>query len=226
MAANYGDIIFFAIIAVYLALKLFSVLGKKNDQDSKLESSRATLGNNILPEKDIKPAAVAISSQPEMVKRNNLESFNFANEQAKSSIKEIIEKDTSFSLEGFFEGAKIAFEMLLKAFGEKDKNTLKELLSDELYPNFEKQLVDTSSRDHVVTKSLVAFENIEIESAEISGSRVRIGLKFLTEQINYVKDVNGNIIEGDPKAIIAVEDNWQFERNIRSGNPNWTIISL
>ena len=157
---------------------------------------------------------------------NNLDKFKFASEEAKSGIKEIIEKDNTFSLDNFVEGAKMAVEMVLKAYSEGDKSTLKELLADELYKNMSDHINDTITKNLVSTKSLIAIEDVEIVRASVAASRVKIGLRFLTEQINVTKDSNGNVVEGDPKAIITVEDDWEFERNIRSSNPNWTITSI
>jgi predicted lipid-binding transport protein (Tim44 family) len=224
--ANSADIIFFAVVAVYLGIKLFSVLGKKNDQDTKLESRRASFA---LPEAigDNKPVMMPQGiKQPEVIVKNKLEDFKFTSDDAKNGIKEIIAKDPSFSIEHFVEGAKIAFEMLLKAFSENDKKTLKSLLSDELFVNFEKHVDDMTAKNHISVKSLVGIDDIEITSAIINGSKFKIGLKFMSEQINVTKDVNGNIIEGDSKKIEVVEDHWEFERNTRSGNPNWAVVSL
>ena len=226
MAASYADIIFFAVVAIYLGIKLFSVLGRKNEQDTNLESRRASY---VMPEamNANKPVMMGQGvKQPEVIIKNNLDDFKFSSEVAKSGIKEIIEKDSTFSLEHFVEGAKIAIEMLFKAFSEGDKKTLKALLTDELYANFEKQIDDANAKNYITTKSLVGIDETEIVSASTSGSRVRIGLRFMTEQINVTKDSNGNTIEGDSKKIENVEDVIEYERNTRSSNPNWTIISL
>jgi predicted lipid-binding transport protein (Tim44 family) len=226
MMASYADIIFFAVVAIYLGIKLFSVLGKKNEQDSNLEAR----GPKFAVPETVGEARQMIANQnikaPEVAVKNNLNDFKFSSEEVKSGIKEIIEKDNSFSLGNFIEGAKIALEMLLKAFSEGDKKTLKGLLSDEIYATFEKQLDALSASNHVATKSLVGIDDIEIVSALVSGSRVKIGLKFMTEQISITKDSNGNVIEGDAKKIEHVEDAMEFERNARSSNPNWTIVSL
>ncbi len=222
MTASYADIFFFAAVAVYLGLKLFSILGKKNEQDANIESRRPAMSiPDITLEKESAQQKAAVQ-----VEKNKLENFVFLNDEAKSGIKEIIEKDTSFALETFVEGAKIALEMVMKAYSSFDKKTLKELLTDDVYQSLEKQIDEFTAQKVVSTKSLVAIEKVEIESASISGSRVKIGLKFLTEQINVTKDSNGNVISGNPKAIENVEDVIEFERNTRSSNPNWSIIAL
>jgi predicted lipid-binding transport protein (Tim44 family) len=228
MAASYADIIFFAAVAIYLALKLFSVLGRKNDEDMNLESKAQSIRVvEVLGGKEVQQAGAPAALKPQVfVPKNNLEDFKFSDDAAKSGIKEVIEKDATFSLENFVEGAKIAFEMVLKAFSEGDKKTLKELLADDVYPDLEREIDSLKEKNLASTRSLVAIEDAEIVSASVSGSRVRIFLKFLTEQINFVKDADGNVVEGDTKAIISVEDVMGFERNTRSSNPNWTIVSL
>ena len=229
-----ADIIFFAIVAVYLAIKLFSVLGRKNDEDENIQSKapqqKSSFGfgglisepsqNNInLNNQNLSPKIVE-------VEKNKLENFAFSDLSAKSGVEEIISKDSSFTIESFIEGAKMAFEMLFKAYSAKDKETLKDLLSEELYSGFDSQFENLSSKGFVETKSLVAIENLEIANAVMSSSRARIGIKFLSEQINFIKDSVGNVVSGDTKNIEMVEDIWIFERNIRSANPNWTIVSL
>ncbi len=226
MSASYGDILFFALVVVYLGFKLFSVLGRKNDEDNQIDPSKfvvSSLPNNIEKKELNMPKAVRIQEQPV---QNNLDKFSFVDDSVKQNIKDIIAKDPSFSLDNFIEGAKIAFEMLLKAHSEGDKKTLKNLLSDGLYDHLEKDIDKLAQEKHISNKSLVAFEKIEIDRADISNNVITMGLKFLTEQISSLRDENGKVVEGDPKAIIVVEDNWVFERNVKSSSPNWTIVSL
>lgn len=223
MTASYADIIFFAVVAVYLGLKLFSVLGKKNEQDSKIEIRKASIA---MPEFQVERESAQQKAAVVQAEKNKLENFTFLDENAKNGVKEIIEKDPSFALESFVEGAKMALEMLFKAFSTGDKKTLKQLLADDIYPGLEKQLDEHTNQNLVHIKSLVAIENVEIASASVAGSRAKIGLKFLTEQISVTKDSNGNIVSGNPKAIETVEDFVEFERNTRSSNPNWSITSL
>ncbi len=228
MTAGYADIIFFAVVAIYLGLKLFSILGKKNDNDTNLEARANTINIPGMPKaaEAVDAAAAMQARQVPPVEKNKLENFKFASDTAKSGMKEVIEKDSNFALEDFIEGAKMAVEMVLKAYSDGDKAMLKELLSDELYGNMSAQLDSQLQQGLVATKSLIAIEDVEIASATVAASRVKIGLRFLTEQINVTKDSNDSVVEGDPKAIITVEDEWEFERNIRSSNPNWTIISI
>ena len=35
----------------------------------------------------------------------------------------------------------------------------------------------------------------------------------------------GQVIDGDPKTVRTVNDVWTFTRDVRSGDPNWTIVA-
>lgn len=227
MQGNNFDIIFLIAVSAYLAIKLFSILGKKNEQDTKVEAQRPAASlPEILRDKQ-KPVNLPNTTTPQQpVFKNNIDEFKFSNELAKSGLKEVIEKDPSFNIGMFIEGSKIAFEMVLKAFSQNDKNTLKGLLSDEMFANFEKLIDENIAKKLKVTKSLVGIDSVEFSEVSTNSSDVNITLKFLTEQINTVKDSLDNVIEGDSKNIETVEDILQFQRNIKSSNPNWTITSL
>jgi predicted lipid-binding transport protein (Tim44 family) len=227
MQGNNFDIIFLIAVSAYLAIKLFSILGKKNEQDTKVEAQRPAASlPEILRDKQ-KPINLPNTTTPQQpVFKNNIDEFKFSNELAKSGLKEVIEIDPSFNIGMFVEGSKIAFEMVLKAFSQNDKNTLKGLLSDEMFANFEKLIDENIAKKLKVTKSLVGIDSVEFSEVSINSSDVNITLKFLTEQINTVKDSLDNVIEGDSKNIETVEDILQFQRNIKSSNPNWTITSL
>jgi predicted lipid-binding transport protein (Tim44 family) len=227
MQGNNFDIIFLIAVSAYLAIKLFSILGRKNEQDSNIEAKTpASAPMPVL--KDIrKPNTVANNNtQQQPVFKNNLDDFKFTDDVAKNGMKLVLENDKNFNIGMFLEGAKIAFEMVLKAFSQNDKGTLKELLSDEIYNNFS-NMIDENIRNNIkVSKSLVGIDSAEFNEVSLNGSNIVIKLRFITEQINTVIDANGNVIEGDSKNIETVEDFWQFEHNIKSSNPNWVITSL
>jgi predicted lipid-binding transport protein (Tim44 family) len=50
-----------------------------------------------------------------------------------------------------------------------------------------------------------------------------IVVKFVSKQINYVVDKDGNIITGRKDEISEVTDIWTFKRDVTSANPNWLI---
>ena len=58
----------------------------------------------------------------------------------------------------------------------------------------------------------------------------KISKKDIEDWNNFVnkseklEDKDKKIISGDPKKIKKVYDTWKFSRDIRSSNPNWSLI--
>jgi len=50
-------------------------------------------------------------------------------------------------------------------------------------------------------------------------------VKFVSQQINVTRNENGDVVDGDPNAVIDVTDFWTFARNVKSGDPNWTLVA-
>lgn len=223
-SANYGDIIFFAIVAVYLAIKLSSTLGKRSEGDDNVPnigSLKARLAEN--------PNTRVERVVEEEVKRDfreEVKDFEFSSDKVKNTVEKILNKDRGLSLAQFANGAKGAFDMVLKAFSEGDKTTLKGLLSASLYKDLVKKLDDFSKKDLTPVKSLISIKVKQISGAKLSENLANITLKFTTEQINFVKDESDKIVDGDSSFIESVEDEWSFERNLKSSNPNWQIVAI
>ena len=70
---------------------------------------------------------------------------------------------------------------------------------------------------------LVALRNAEVAAAEVRGTRARVQVRFVSEQINVTRDAAGQVVDGDPKRIAEVVDLWTFERDTRSRDPNWEL---
>ncbi|MCB2012743.1 MAG: Tim44/TimA family putative adaptor protein, partial [Geminicoccaceae bacterium] len=74
------------------------------------------------------------------------------------------------------------------------------------------------------------FELVSIRKAElfaahlVDGHVARVTVRFVSEQINLLKDQDGTIIDGDPAQIDELTDLWTFERDTRSSDPNWGLV--
>lgn len=223
--ASYGDIIFFALVAVYLAFKLTNTLGRKNEGDDNIGANPGSFS----PESIQVQAPNVEEKKVETVKidfRTEIEDFEFSSDEVKENVKDILEKDRTLSLSSFVEGAKGAFDMVLNAYSEGDKSTLKDMLSKDLYKEFTDQLAEFKKEKLAPTKSLVSITLDEISNASLTNNLANLTLKFTSEQINFVKNSKDEVVDGDASFIETVEDEWSFERNIRSSNPNWEITAI
>lgn len=221
------DIIFFAAIAFFVFLKLNKSLGKIDDEEKKqIEEKIARKRAEILAIRN------QISQQPEALINQSPEANSRADEQIISSLSNPTKQNflnilvqCKISAEFFANGAKSAFEMIIKAFSEADFETLKFLLSEKIFAGFENAIKQRQSTGQTLTTNIISIEKTEIISANIFENNASIAVKFITKQINYVTDKNSQIIEGAKDQINEITDIWTFKKDINSPSPNWIVCS-
>ncbi len=210
----YGDIIVIGAIAVFILLRYRAMLGEKTGRDEATKPRPLQEYERViqLPERETaaKPAAVLSA-----IKDHGAFTTTFIKMQA---------IDREFTPEEFLEGACGAFEMVLEAFNEADRDTLKMLLAKDIYKQFDESLSALSAEGKTQQTTLLAIVDSAITDASMTGGKARITVKFVSEQVHLVRDAEGEIIEGDPSHQEAVEDSWVFERVLASGDPAWKVV--
>ena len=120
--------------------------------------------------------------------------------------------------------ARAAYEMVIEAFTKADRETLKLLLSPEIYKSFDLSLTDARAAGRISATTLVAITKADMVQAKLKGTEATIAVDFISEQIQLIRDPEGKIIDGDPSVQHRVEDSWVFARNLASADPNWKLI--
>lgn len=217
----YLDIIIFAAIAGLLLYRLNAVLGTRNDNEVprqnpfisgekiiSLPQQSATLKSALSPE-DIKKLV-----DPETNKDGRIE----------TGLDEIAAADTQFNAAEFVAGAKQAFEMIVTAHAKGDRNTLKPLLSPNLYAGFDAVIKEREAEGQTSETTIHRIKGVKIVEAHLGGAMAYITLDYDVEQTTVTRDKTGAVIDGNPDHIHNVEDIWTFMRDTRSSDPNWTLI--
>jgi predicted lipid-binding transport protein (Tim44 family) len=125
----------------------------------------------------------------------------------------------------FVEGAKAAYEMIVTAFAQGDRKTLKGLLSREVYDGFERAIVERERRGERVETTFVSIDKAEIIGVEVRNSVARVTMRFLSKLITATRDAAGAVVDGSPETVVDVTDIWTFERTLGSRDPNWQLVA-
>lgn len=218
----YLDIILFALIAAFLILRLRSVLGRRDGHQGPVRdpfrpAGRQEAGEDKiirLPDRSDRPiegpeTEVAGAPPP-------------ATGPLAEGMAAIRRADPKFDLNEFLSGARIAFEMVLSAYAAGDRETLKPLLSEEVFHNFEQSIIERERAGEKMEVSLVSL-TVEPREAYMVGRTAHVTVKFVSEQISVVRDQNEEVLERSPQT--EVTDVWTFARDTRSRNPNWTLVA-
>ncbi len=219
------EIILIALVAIFLVLRLRSVLGRRTGNErppaqdpfsppTPTPEARRDNGNVVqLPRPNGEPAAPSRSAGQGRI-----------DPAAAVGIEAIRKADRSFDPQGFADGARAAFEMIVGAFAKGDLASLRPLLDDATYASFEAAVKDRQTQGRVLETSLIGFDSTELVRAELRGSVAHVTMRFVTEQINVTRGADGLVVDGNPNAVERVTDLWTFARDTRSDNPNWLLV--
>ena len=148
-----------------------------------------------------------------------LQKIRFVSEQTGEIIEmKLIDKSNKtqkqFNEETFLLNAKMAFQVVADAFTKGDTSTLKGLLIPDLYSKFEDEINKRKENKHSIDFSLICFDSVKILNKSIEKEEVTV--QFVTEQINLLKDSEGQVIEGDEMSVATITDVWTFKKKNRT----------
>jgi predicted lipid-binding transport protein (Tim44 family) len=210
------DILIFAIIAAFLVYRLKMVLGTRHGDELPRQNPFAA-----------RDAAAALPKpKPTPLQKPALLIDAAANKDGRidAGLDEIAAADPAFNVNDFMAGAKYAFEMIVGAYARGDRAALKSLLSPKLYIDFEAGIAAREAAGHTVETILNLVKSARIVEAHLGGAMAYITVDYDVEKTAVTRDKSGAVVEGDPNSIAHVADIWTFTRDIRSSDPNWTLI--
>ena len=220
------NIVFIAAIAAFLILRLRSVLGRRDGHEGRSDfdpfqqrESAAAQGNDkVIHLPDSRP------HEPEPLSEEALDE-EFAGSPAAEGLKDIKRADPSFDAAGFAEGAKGAFEMIITAFAKGDRESLRPLLSNDVFEEFAGSISAREEANETLETTLIGIREAEIVEAELQGRTAFVTVQFVSEQVNVTRDSEHRIVDGDPNEVAVITDIWTFARNTRSRDPNWALVA-
>lgn len=214
------DIIFFAMVAAFLVLRLRSVLGRRTgheqqrpDTFGREPSGNGETGDNVIELPDRRRTIPEGPQDP------------FAGTPVGAGLTQIRLADPGFDSRSFLQGAKGAFEMILGAYAAGDVKALKPLLSPDVLGNFQGAIEARRTAGETLESELVGFKSVDLIEAGMNGRNAAVTVKFVSEQVNALRDAGGEVVDGDPNRIAEVVDIWTFSRDTRSRDPNWLLIA-
>ena len=209
---HFLDIIFFAMVAAFLVLRLRSVLGRRTGAEPPPEKWGA-------PKSDAGAAVIDLASR----RRSAVEPPDES--PVGRGLAAIRAADRSFDLDGFLGGGRAAFEMIVGAFAAGDKAVLQPLLAPEVYRHFADDIDIRQRNGETLATELVGIRSVELVEARLDGSFASLMLRIVSEQVNVLHDHDGHVVEGDAERVIDVIDEWTFRRDTRSNDPNWALAA-
>lgn len=155
--------------------------------------------------------------------KNNLSNIykNYINKKNNNSTEDIIENaQESFNRELFLKSSEKAVVSILNYFSEENLNYLKMLLTENMYEIFEKQILQNREKEIKYKTIIISIKNKEI--LDVSNCDTKVVLKLEMEQMNYVEDKDGNVINGSREKVDNIEEIWTFVKK----DQMWLLDSI
>lgn len=209
------DLILFAMVAAFLVLRLRSVLGRRTgfERPAQPEAAAGPAPRAL----DVEPPPAAQAGQARQILPD-------ARSPAGRALARIREADPSFDASGFLSGAEGAFRMIVEAFAAGDRETLRNLLSDDTYAGFEAAITEREQAGYRQRTEIRSVTEAAIETADLRGGTADVTVRFVSDQVNMTLDATGQIV-GGADAVTELTDIWTFQRDLHSDDPTWRLVA-
>lgn len=207
-------IVILAMVAAFLGLRLYSVLGKRTGHEQQPAPQA----------EDRSPIAVLTPKRVEDIRPEPMRAVDgLIAPSAENGIRAIINADRRFDVSQFAEGAKSAYRMILEAFWKGDRDELAYLCDSDVYSSFA-QVIDAREADGLTLENrLIRVDRVQISDASLSGSIANITLRFDADIAAVTRDKEGNVIAGSMTDAVPTHDIWTFSRDVKNSDPNWKL---
>jgi predicted lipid-binding transport protein (Tim44 family) len=222
--------IIFALLAAFVVWKLRSVLGTRSGTEKPPRNPFATGAPGGFETRHPERAHQAVTlpgaaESPVAAARKDEQWKPYAEpgSSAWRGLDSIAAADPSFAIQPFAAGAKSAYEMIILAFAEGNREVLRKLLSPDVYEGFAAALDERERRGQKLSTTFVSIDEVAVDDAVLEGRTAKIKIHFTSQMTTVTRDSNGTVVEGDPEKVVKVDDIWTFARDIRSSDPNWKL---
>ncbi len=213
------EIVILAMIAAFLGLRLYSVLGRRAEHEEEPIQGRF----EGQPGADQAPRAPQ-PQQPEVLQPfpGNRE-YPSATPMVERGLREIASADPRFDAFAFMDGARAAYRMVLEAFWQGDKDQLRHLCDDDVYESFAAAIDARNEAGETLDNRLVRIEDTAIVSAEVASRMARITVRFQADIAAVTRNADGQVIAGSLDDAVEAIDVWTFSRDVTSADPDWLL---
>ena len=208
-------IIILALVAVFVGLRLYSVLGERTgheqqpilkpaDPDARVEPRPAAQARSPLPSTDGADMAYLPTAGP--------------------GVRAILAADSSFDVAHFLEGAQAAYRMILEAFWAGDLETMRPHVDGDVYKTFADAVAERDEKGLKLDNRLVLIEQAVIAEATLEKTAAVVTVRFESDIAAVTRNAEGEVVAGSLSDAIQTRDLWTFRRDLATRDPNWLLI--
>ena len=200
------DILIFAVIAIFLIMRLRNILGSREGFEQKQDNRPIQPVNQSESAREKK----VVPLRPSQLDGTGLEAVR--------------RSDPNFSDDTFMQGAASAFGMVLSAFADSDVTQLRRLLSFELYEEFSESIRLRNKNGDELGIEIISIDDVQLTDGQVVDNIASVTVTFVSTQTRTLTDRDGVVLEEDSMESTELTDIWVFERDTQLDDPNWKLV--
>lgn len=215
------QIVILAMVAAFLGLRLYSVLGRRAEHEEEIIQGRfdEKPGTPGAPNKNAPRLPAAAAQSPDMPRREPA----FGVPAVERGLREIAQADRNFDITAFLEGARGAYRMVLEAFWRGDKEELSQLCDRDVFDGFASAIDARAAAGETLDNRLVRIEDMTITEASYAAPMARVTVRFMADIATVTRDAKEQVVAGSLDDAIETRDVWTFSRNVSAATPDWLL---
>lgn len=215
MNSSLIQLLVLAGIAVFLVIKLRSVLGTREGFEKPVVPTEAT----PRPRRDFE----VIEGGPDRDITDHVAEGSPA-AQALAAMKGA---EPSFAVGTFLSGARSAYEMILMAFDKGDLDSIRPFIGADVEHSFSEAIEARHEQGLSIESKFVGMRELALHDATFNPAtrEAEVSVRFVGEITSVVKNAAGEIVEGKPTEIKRQRDVWTFARKMGASDPNWQLVA-
>ena len=208
-------IVILALVALFIGLRLYSVLGERTGHEQQPILKPADQDARVHP-----PVVQPPVTQPSADNSSDLAYVPLAG----PGVRAILAADPSFDVARFLEGAKAAYRLVLEAFWKGDLDTLRPHVDDHVFETFAGAVEQRKKDGLTLDNRLVTIEQAVISEAEMERTSAVVTVRFEADIAAVTRNSEGQVVAGSLSDAVQTRDLWTFRRDLSSRDPNWVLI--
>ncbi|CAH1657145.1 MAG: Tim44 domain-containing protein [Chelatococcus sp.] len=225
--------IVFLALAVFVIWRLRSVLGQRTGNERPPQdpfarrdppmkpANGSSNGDNVVR----LPGAANDTGSGAEANPNRWKGIAEAGTPLAAGLDAVVRAEPSFNPQEFLSGAKMAYEMIVMAFAQGDRKSLKGLLSKEVFEGFDREIGEREKRGEKIETTFVSIDGADLLAVDLKGKLAQATVRFTSKLITATRDAAGTVVDGSAETVVTVTDVWTFARTLGGRDPNWQLVA-
>lgn len=209
-------IVILALVALFIGLRLYSVLGERTGHEQPIVKP-ADADARVEPRA---AAAGAVGGPAADGDANDLAYLPTAG----PGVRALLAADPTFDVARFLDGAQAAYRLILESFWKGDLEAMRPHVDGHVFDAFAAAVEQRAADGLVLDNRLVAIEQAVIAGAEVQRKVALVTVRFEADIAAVTRNAAGDVVAGSTSDAVQTRDRWTFRRDIGANDPNWQLV--